>query len=185
MAVNQIAMGINLRKNTNMKSTAFGKYYPEVDLQKTLSLRGFAQHMADHGSIYTRDVLEGVLNKICQCLPELVSQGVPVQLEPLGTFVPAAHVKNPVLNIPAMENADVNDVVKGIQINFLPYGVGDDNITSVRFKNEYCKLELRNVIARRCLNPEEQNPKLKKYVQDKTPIPTAIADYNAEQNGGD
>ena len=24
-----------------------------------------------------------------------------------------------------------------------------------------CTLELRNVIARRCLNPEEQNPKLK------------------------
>ena len=46
MASEKIKLGINLRKNTNSKSLAFGKYYPEVDQQKTLSLRGFAQHMA-------------------------------------------------------------------------------------------------------------------------------------------
>ena len=49
MASEKIKLGINLRKNTNSKSLAFGKYYPEVDQQKTLSLRGFAQHMVDHG----------------------------------------------------------------------------------------------------------------------------------------
>jgi hypothetical protein len=61
MSNERIAMGINLRKNKNATSSAYGKYYPEVDTKKTLSLRGFAQHMADHGSIYTRDVVEGVL----------------------------------------------------------------------------------------------------------------------------
>ena len=54
MASEKIKLGINLRKNTNSKSLAFGKYYPEVDQQKTLSLRGFAQYMVDHGSSYAR-----------------------------------------------------------------------------------------------------------------------------------
>ena len=45
MGVEKIALGINLRKNKISTSSGFGKYYPEVDTQKTLSLRGFAQHM--------------------------------------------------------------------------------------------------------------------------------------------
>ena len=50
-------MGINLRQNKNDKSPAYGKYFPEVDVQKTLSLRGFAKHMTDHGSVYGRDLI--------------------------------------------------------------------------------------------------------------------------------
>ena len=57
MAVEKIALGINLRKNKISTSAGYGKYYPEVDTQKTLSLRGFAQHMVDHGSIYGRAVM--------------------------------------------------------------------------------------------------------------------------------
>ena len=86
MATNEIKMGINLRQNKNVKNSGYGKYYPEVDVQATLSLKGFAKHMSDHGCIYGRDLIEGVLKKITQCLPELVSQGVPVRLDPLGTF---------------------------------------------------------------------------------------------------
>ena len=48
--VNNPVMGINLRKNKNSKNAGYGKYYPEVDLQKTLTIRGFAQHLIDHGS---------------------------------------------------------------------------------------------------------------------------------------
>ena len=54
MSNERIAMGINLRKNKNHASSAYGKFYPEVDAQKTLSLRGFAEHMVNHGSIYGR-----------------------------------------------------------------------------------------------------------------------------------
>ena len=56
MAKNSIAMGINVRKNKNSKSLAFGKYYPEVDTKPTLTLKGFAQHLVDHGSIYGVDI---------------------------------------------------------------------------------------------------------------------------------
>lgn len=88
MAVEKIALGINLRMNKISTNAGYGKYYPEVDTQKTLSLRGFAQHMVDHGSIYGRSIVEGVLLQITDCLPELVAQGVPVQLEFAGYLLP-------------------------------------------------------------------------------------------------
>ena len=72
MAKNKIAMGINLRKNKNQQNAGFGKYYPEVDVKSTLSLKGFAQHLVDHGSTYGLETVEGVLKKITQCLPELL-----------------------------------------------------------------------------------------------------------------
>ena len=105
MATNEIKLGINLRQNKNARNSGYGKYYPEIDTQTTLSLRGFAKHMSDHGSIYSLDIIEGVLKKITQCLPELISQGVPVRMEPLGTFLPTCDVEKPILNIAAMENA--------------------------------------------------------------------------------
>jgi len=39
MATNEIKLGINLRQNKNTKNSGYGKYYPEVDVQETLSLK--------------------------------------------------------------------------------------------------------------------------------------------------
>ena len=175
MATNEIKLGINLRQNKNSKNAGYGKYYPEVDTQTTLTLRGFAKHMSDHGSIYSLDLIEGVLKKITQCLPELISQGVPVRLDPLGTFLPTCDVDKPLLNIPAMEGADPNNVVKGVHIRFLPYGVEDENITSRRFKEEYCSLEFRNIIDTQEVTVDGK----KKKVTTLKPIATAIAEYKA------
>ena len=179
MATNEIKLGINLRQNKNSKNAGFGKYYPEVDTQTTLTLRGFAKHMSDHGCIYGLDLIEGVLKKITQCLPELISQGVPVRLDPLGTFLPTCSVDKPVLNIAAMENANPDDVVKGVHIRFLPYGVEDDNITSRRFKQEYCSLEFRNIVESQEVTVDGK----KKKVQTLKPITTAVAEWKAA-NGG-
>ena len=119
--------------------------------------------------------------RICQadasfrCLPELISQGVPVRLDPLGTFLPTCDVDKPLLNIPAMEGADPNNVVKGVHIRFLPYGVEDENITSRRFKEEYCSLEFRNIIDTQEVTVDGK----KKKVTTLKPIATAIAEYKA------
>ena len=187
MATHEIKLGINLRQNKNSKNAGYGKYYPEVDTQTTLSLKGFARHMSDHGCIYGLDLIEGVLKKITQCLPELISQGVPVRLDPLGTFLPTCSVDKPLLNILAMEGADPNAVVKGVHIRFLPYGVEDENITSRRFKEEYCSLELRNIIDTQEVTVDGK----KKKVTTLKPIDTAIAEWKAAngdsengENGG-
>ena len=180
MASQKIAMGINLRQNKIEGSSAYGKYYPEVDQQKTLSLRGFAQHMTDHGSIYGRAIVEGVLMQITECLPELVAQGVPVQLGSLGTFYPTAEVKKDaaVANIAAMDGLNPNDVVKAIHIRFLPDSTKLDNLCGPAFK-DHCTLEFRNIIATQkvTINGKE------KSVTTLKPIATAVAEWKA-QNGG-
>ena len=172
MAKEKIAMGINLRQNKITGNAGYGKYYPEVDVQKTLSLRGFAKHMTDHGSVYGRDLLEGVLIKITECLPELVSQGIPVQLGGLGTFYPTAQVKKDaaISSIAEMEGLDPNDIVEAIHIRFLPDTSKLDNISGRAFK-EACALELRNIVDTKEVT---LNGKIRK-MQTLTPISTAVA----------
>ena len=172
MAKEKIALGINLRQNKITGNAGYGKYYPEVDVQKTLSLRGFAKHMTDHGSVYGRDLLEGVLIKITECLPELVSQGIPVQLGGLGTFYPTAQVKKDaaISSIAEMEGLDPNDIVEAIHIRFLPDTSKLDNISGKAFK-EACALELRNIVDTQEVTV---NGKIRK-MQTLTPISTAVA----------
>ena len=177
MVVEKIALGINLRKNKISTSSGFGKYYPEVDQQKTLSLRGFAQHMVDHGSIYGRAVVEGVLMQIVDCLPELVAQGVPVQLGSLGTFYPTAEVMpktGAVANIAAMDGLNPNDIVKAIHIRYLPDSTKLDNLCGPQFKNR-CTLELRNIIDTQEVTIDGKTKK----VQTLKPIATAVAELKA------
>ena len=130
--VNNPVMGINLRQNKNSKNAGYGKYYPEVDLQKTLTIRGFAQHMIDHGSKYNRGDIENILSMVTECLPELVAQGIPVQLGELGIFRPTCEAKASVADIAAMEGLNPNEVVKAI-------------LAGPAFKDQ-CSLELRNII---------------------------------------
>ena len=176
-------MGINLRQNKNSNTSAYGKYYPEVDQQKTLSLRGFAKHLTDHGSRWGRDEVEGVLMKITECLPELVAQGVPVQLGNLGTFYPTAEVAKDggVRDIPDMDGLNPNDIVKAIHIRFLPDATKLDNLCGPQFKDR-CTLELRNIVD----TIEVTVNGKKKKVQTLKPIATAVAEWKAQngQSGG-
>ena len=143
--VNNPVMGINLRQNKNTKNAGYGKYYPEVDLQKTLTIRGFAQHMIDHGSKYSRGDIENILSMVTECLPELVAQGIPVQLGELGIFRPTCEAKASVADIAAMEGLNPNEVVKAIHIRFIPNQTKLDNLAGPAFKDQ-CSLELRNII---------------------------------------
>ena len=181
MATQKIAMGINLRQNKIIGSSAYGKYYPEVDTQKTLSLRGFAKHMTDHGSLYGRAIVEGVLMQITECLPELVAQGVPVQLGSLGTFYPTAEVAKDaaVLDIPQMDGLNPNDIVKAIHIRFLPDATKLDNLCGPKFKDA-CTLELRNIIDTQKVTVNGKQ----KTVTTLKPIATAVAEWKAQNGQG-
>ena len=57
-------MRYNLRKFNNDKSKVHNKFYAEVERRKTLSTRGLAKHMSDHQSIYSFDVVLGVIDRI-------------------------------------------------------------------------------------------------------------------------
>ena len=176
--VNNPVMGINLRQNKNSKNAGYGKYYPEVDLQKTLTIRGFAQHLIDHGSKYSRGDIENILSMVTECLPELVAQGIPVQLGDLGIFRPTCEAEDSVASIAAMEGLNPNDIVKAIHIRFIPNQTKLDNLAGPAFK-DHCSLELRNIIDTEKVTIDGKQ----RSVTTLLPIATAVARLKSGNSG--
>ena len=126
MANNSIQLQYDLRQNNNENNRAYGLWFPRVVRHGTLSLRGLSDHIADHGSIYTRDVVLGVLSKFTSCLVELVKQGQAVKIDGLGIFYPT-------LESSGAESAvgyNINEYVKGLHIRFNPDQTDLDDISS-------------------------------------------------------
>jgi len=131
MASKKIEMQYNLRQLNNTNNNAHRLWFPKAVRRSTLNLRGLSDHISDHGSIYTRDVVQGVLTKFTSCITELVAQGVAVKLDGLGTFYPTLEAKG--AESPVGYN--IMDYLKGVHIRFTPEGCDDDNITSREMKN--------------------------------------------------
>lgn len=190
MAVKNPQFEINVRKNTNENAPGYGKFYPKAKEKQTISLRGLTNHMASHNCIYGRDVIEGVLTKMASCIIELLSQGNPVKIDGLGTFVPTVEsTKEGITKEALLEGKwNASTYVKAIHIRFRPEGAGDDDITSRRFK-EQCALTTYGVEEKVDLTPDETDPKKKQYIKRITPLDDWIlqqktASGNNAPNGG-
>ena len=142
--VNSPVMGINLKQNKMQNSAGFGKYYPEVDRQKTISTRGFAEHMIAHGSKYQLEDIQAILRMFSTCLPELLAMGIGVKFDGLGIFMPFAESKKGITKA-EMASASARDVVKAIHIRFIPDSTKLDDLSGPAFADR-CSLELRNVV---------------------------------------
>ena len=171
MAVNNPQFEINIRKNDNQFSHAYGKYYPKAVQKETITLRGLCNHMAEHNSIYGRDVISGVLTKMTSCITELLSQGNPVKIDALGTFVPTVESeKNGISRADLLAGKwNPNNYVKAIHIRFRPEHSTDDRITAPSFK-EQCSLATNGVEEKIDLTPEETDPTKKQYIKKVTPL---------------
>ena len=145
MATQNIQVRINLRKNTNRKSDYYGHLYPYIDRQGTLDTRGFCKHMADHGTMFDRATIEGVMTTMQGCLVELLSQGVAIKLTGIGTFYPSAEsVPGGAATIEEAQTKGADGLVKGVHVRFLPDGTKLDDITSKAMK-EKCSLTLHQL----------------------------------------
>ena len=119
--VNSIELRVNLRANTNEKSDQFGRLYAELQRNRTLSLRGLAKHISDHGSIYTIDIVYGVLAKLCK------------------------NEHGGLESVEAAKNLTPEQAVEGVRVRFLPDGTKLDDMTSKAFKDR-CSLVWGNLI---------------------------------------
>ena len=148
MAVNKISMAINYRKNKNSRLSSQGKYYAEVDRQKTLSTRGLAEHLLTHGCLAGRDAVSAVLVKLSECIPELVAQGVGVKLDGLGIFYPSVLNEKGGATEEQMQDKDFNptSIIKGIRLRFNPDSSELDNLTSKAFLARNVAPESQNII---------------------------------------
>ena len=143
MADNKTVLFVDLVQNTNQKSDNFGRWYGRAVRTQTLSTRALARHIADHNSVFGREVIEGVLVKFSECIPELVAQGIGVKLDGLGIFYPTLQNKKNGVAAPTDFNAS-SDIV-GVHLRFQPEGTDLDNLTYKAFKDKV-QLRSRNVV---------------------------------------
>ena len=147
MAKENIAFLVNLRKNTIPESDMFGRYYPEAETKETLTTKGFAKHVSEHGgTLVNYEFMQLVLATIVKCLKEMMSQGQPVKLDGLGTFRPTiTSVKNGAASIEEALTKGVNNMVAGVNFTFLPENAQGEEITSKKFKDQ-CSLQFAYLV---------------------------------------
>ena len=130
-----------VKRNQNSYSKAFGKWYAQIKSLETLNTRKLANHISEHGSIYTPDVVYGVLEKFRSCLVEMLLESKKVKIEGLGTFYcTLENQKNGALK---KEDFNVNKHLKALHIRFLPEQTTEENISSREFlkKAEFINVE--------------------------------------------
>ena len=130
-----------VKKNQNSSSTAFGKWYAQIKSLETMNTRKLASHISEHGSIYTPDVVYGVLEKFRSCLVEMLLESKKVKIEGLGTFY--CTLENEKGGAQKKEDFNVNKHLKALHIRFLPEQTTEENISSREFlkKAEFINIE--------------------------------------------
>jgi predicted histone-like DNA-binding protein len=91
------------------------KTYGKIIYRGTLSLADMAEHIMKHGSVYTEDVVIGVITKLKTCMQEMLANGYKVKLDGIGTLYP-------VLSSKGVENSkdfSANEAVTRLGISFL------------------------------------------------------------------
>ena len=173
-------MVINLRQNANDASSAYGKYFAEVDSKEPLNLKGFAKHMTSHGKIADYQMCVLVLGQVVECMSELLAQGQPVKLDGLGTFSPSVDgQKQGKSTLEKAVEAGPDAMINGIKINFVPENTKGEKLTSRAFKEE-CVFEFGYLVESevRTVGGKERR------VQKKTPISYLLAPASDGNGGG-
>jgi len=64
------------------------KTYGKIIYRGTLRLTDMAEHIVKHGSVYTEDIVIGVITKLKTCMQEMLAEGYKVKLDGIGTLYP-------------------------------------------------------------------------------------------------
>ena len=131
MATHTLIMSYVLRKFKNARSSANNRWFAYVNRVGTLSTRGLAQHMIEHGLVSNRAEVESILVKLSECIPELVAQGYGVKLDGIGIFYPSiANVKG---GAESVYDFNLTQNIKGVRFRFTPDSTDLDDLTSKAF----------------------------------------------------
>ena len=79
-------MYYKLRQNTIKDSKVNGKWFAQPAYLNTISYKELCEHMAEHGTIYTKDICVGVGMKLLDCILEKVKEGYRVEFGDFGAF---------------------------------------------------------------------------------------------------
>lgn len=132
----------DVKKNMNTASKSYGQWFGRTKSLETLNTRRLAQHIAEHGSIYTPDVVYGVLEKFRSCLVEMLLESKKVKIDGLGTFYTTLESGGAV----SKDKYNVQEHIKGLHIRFLPGQEQEANLSSRQFlkKAEFISIDALN-----------------------------------------
>ena len=173
-------MVINLRQNKNDESTAYGKYFAEVDSKEPLNLKGLAKHMSEHGKISSEEMYNLVLGEMVKCMVHLLREGQPVKLDGFGTFSPSVDgQKLGKANLAEAVAGGADAMINGIRLNFTPENTKGEELTSRALKKE-CVFEWGYLVESevRTVGGKE------KRFQKKTPLSYVTAPAADQQGNG-
>jgi predicted histone-like DNA-binding protein len=118
----------DIYKVKNVKSPVNGRFFGRVVPTETMDTEGLAQHIAEHGSVFTEDVVNGVLDKARRCILELLLDSKKVKLNGLGTFYLSAHNRKG--GADTLEDFSVTKNIQGLHIRFLPDQSDSKNLSA-------------------------------------------------------
>ena len=130
-----------LKQNKVTSSKIYGKWFAQGKTIETLNTRKLANHIAEHGSIYTPDEVFGVLEKFRSCLLEMLLESKRVKIDGLGIFFTT--LENEKGGAKTKEDFSPQKNLKALHIRFLPDQVAETNISSREFikKAEFVNAE--------------------------------------------
>ena len=130
-----------LKQNKNSVSKIYGKWFAQAKSVETLNTRKLATHIAEHGSIYTPDVVFGVLEKFRSCMLEMLLNSRRVKIDGLGTFY--CTIENQKGGAATKQEFSPNSNLKALHIRFIPDQEAETNISSREFikKAEFVNAE--------------------------------------------
>ena len=117
------------------------------------------------------------------CIIELLSQGNPVKIDGLGTFMPTVEAtKNGISKDELIAGKwNASTYIRGIHIRFLPEGAGDKDITSRVFKGK-CALATYGVEEKIVISGTGTTQDPYVYGKRVTPLSDWIAQQSATTN---
>ena len=139
-----------LRQNKNTLSKIFGKWFAHSKSIEILNTRKLAQHISEHGSIYTPDVVYGGLEKFRSGRLEMLLDSKRVKIDGLGTFFTT--IENQKGGAVSAEKFNVGSNLKALHIRFLPEQEQEMNISSREF---FKRAEFINIDALKAKEKDE------------------------------
>ena len=156
-------------QNQNEHNAAFGKWYARVKYLESLNTRKLSNHIAEHGSIYTPDVVYGVMEKFRSCLLEMLLNSKKVKIEGLGTFYTTLECQKG--GALTKDKFNILKDVKGLHIRFLPEQEQEQNISSREFLKQAEFVNVENLLK-------------KEDEESLTPDPSPNSEGSDNQGGG-
>ena len=134
-----------LKQNKVKNSKVKGKWFAHQKTIETLNTRKLANHISEHGSIYTPDVVFGVLEKFRSCLLEMLLNSKRVKIDGLGIFFTT--LENTEGGAESKDKFLPQKNLKGLHIRFLPDSSTETDISSREFIKKAEFVNIKNLMS--------------------------------------